>query len=124
MQLTQPDIRPIGESGQLYRLHEAYPFLFCGAQFNVPEGFTHDGATFSKLLFQRDGVHRAACLVHDYLYEKQGYIDTFTGGFVYTRYQADQKFKEMLKAYGVKKLHVFAAYWAVRLFGGFYWRGN
>ncbi len=119
MPLIQPDIRPIKENGDLYRLEESYCYELLGVRLCVPAGFEYDGASYSRILFQRDGVHRAACLVHDYLYTMKGEI----GPLVYTRYQADQCFKRLLKEAGVKNLHVFLAYSAVRLFGGVYWNG-
>lgn len=106
--LTQPDIRPVQESGQLYELMEDFE----AHGIVVPKGFRHDGATMSKLLFQRDGIHRAAALVHDYIYEYK---------IGYTRKQADRLFKKMLKEYGVKSPHVFLAYGAVWVFGWMYW---
>ncbi len=117
MQLTQPDIRPVKENGELYDLAQEYTFYLGNDAVVVPVGFRHDGATFSKFLFQRDGMHRAACLVHDYLYENKGAIDAV----IYTRYEADTKFKKMLKEAGVKNWHVFASYSAVRLFGWLWW---
>lgn len=111
----QPDIRPVKESGDIYVLMEDYPFTFQGSYFYVPKGFRNDGATCAKLLFQRDGVHRAAALVHDYLYSKQGLLN----GLAYTRKQADCKFRDMLKEYGVQSMHVAAAYAAVYVFGRF-----
>ena len=84
----------------------------------VPAGFRHDGATGAKLLFQRDGIHRAAALIHDYLYEKKGSLS----GRTLTRKQVDGLFRRMLKIYGVKAWHVTAAYLAVRTAGWMYWR--
>jgi hypothetical protein len=117
MRHTQPDIRPIKENGQLYELNEPYAFHIGLDLIVIPKSYTYDGATYGKFLFQRDGIHRAACLVHDYLYEKRGII----GDVVYTRYMADNIFKEMLKKAGVKNWHVWVSYTAVRLGGGLFW---
>lgn len=118
MLLIQPDIRPVAESKDLYELHEAYLFEIDGKTMLVPKGFRHDGATAAALLFQRDGIHRAAALVHDYLYSIKGNLH----GFKFSRRMVDRKFKEMLIDAGVKSWHVWVAYIAVRLVGGFYWK--
>ena len=117
MQPMQPDIRPIKESGALYELNQPYSFQMGLEIIVIPKGFKYDGASYAKLLFQRDGIHRAACLVHDYLYEHEGKI----GNITYTRKRADVKFRQMLLAAGVKSWHVWASYTAVRLFGTVYW---
>lgn len=116
--LSQPDIRPIKESGDLYELQEDFEFQLFGKRHTIPCGFKYDGASCANLLFQRDGIHRAAALVHDYLYVFEGEIPN---GTTYTRQQADDLFRDMLVQYGVKSLHVKLAYWAVWVFGGLYW---
>ena len=116
--MRQPDIRPIKESGDLYRLNENYPFEFRGKSLIIPINFLYDGASGARLLFQRDGIHRAAALVHDWLYVHQGTLPDKTK---YTRKQADQLFRDMLLQYGVKSVHVWVAYQAVRIAGRFYW---
>lgn len=116
-QLTQPDIRPIKENGDLYELSQPYSFHLGLDLIVIPKGFKYDGASFAKFLFQRDGIHRAACIVHDYLYENEGQINNV----IYTRYEADRKFKKMLEQYGVKRWHVALSYAAVRIFGNIFW---
>jgi hypothetical protein len=117
MQLTQPDIRPIKENRDLYELQQPYSFHLGLDLIIIPKGFRYDGASYANLLFQRDGIHRAACLVHDYLYVCRGQI----GDVIYTRYEADKKFKSMLQEAGVKNWHAKLAYKAVRLLGWVYW---
>lgn len=112
--LKQPDIRPVKENGQLYILME--DFTYNG--ITVPKGFRYDGATGAKFLFGKDGIHRAATLLHDYLYEIKGKLPS---GAEFNRLYVDKIFKDMLKEYGVKSWHVFLAYAAVRLLGGIYW---
>ena len=119
--MHQPDIRPVKENGDVYRLHDDYVFEFKGQHVIVDAGFRHDGATRAKLLFGRDGIHRAAALVHDYLYAKRGQL---TPVIVYTRKDADRKFKEMLLEAGVKSWHVNVAYAVVRVAGWFFWRSE
>jgi len=117
MQHTQPDIRPIKESSNLYELAAPYSFHLGLELFIIPKGFKYDGASYAKLLFQRDGIHRAACLVHDYLYVNKGCI----GSVKYSRKDADKKFKTMMTEAGLKSWHINLAYLSVRLFGKFYW---
>ena len=119
MQLTQPNIIPIQESGDIYELAAPFIFTLRTTKFFVPMGFKFDGASYAKLLFQRDGMHRAAALVHDYLYANKG---TLHGYFKYTRKEADNLFRDMLISYGVKSWHVALSYRAVRLFGGLWWK--
>lgn len=114
----QPDIRPIGESGNLYILMHDYEGRIGGVPYTIPKGFEYDGASYAALLFQRDGIHRAACLEHDYLYVNKGIIPEA----YYTRLNADNRFRDMLLEAGVKSWHVKLAYAAVRLAGGLYWR--
>jgi hypothetical protein len=89
-----------------------------GIPYTIPAGYQHDGASYAALLFQRDGVHRRAALEHDYLYENEGIIPEA----VCTRLSADNRFRDLLIEAGVKSWHVKAAYAAVRLAGGLYWR--
>lgn len=117
-QLTQPDIRPVKESGQLYELATVYTAkLPTGNIIKIPAGFRYDGATSSQFLFQRDGIHRAAALVHDFLYEKKGKV----GNLRFSRKDVDKIFKSMLKQYGVKSWHVSVSYVVVRAVGWVWW---
>jgi hypothetical protein len=118
MQLMQPDIRPQSESGALYRLNDPYVFFLGMEKIVIPTGYRYDGASYAALLFQRDGIHRAAALVHDFLYENKGHVQ----GVTYNRLAADEAFKRLLKLCGVKNWHVAVAYFAVRAFGWLYWR--
>lgn len=125
--IPQPDIRPVKESGQLYKVFQSYNFFVeAGGEkhfFTVPEGFRHDGASVPRLVwtligFLPDGAHRGAALAHDYLYENRGSI----GDFEYNREYADKAFLYLLEKSGIKNWHCAVAFRAVRLFGGIYWR--
>jgi len=81
-----------------------------------------DGASSPKAAwtitgFLPRGIHDAAALVHDQLYDDKG----LHHGHTYTRKQADQIFLKMLKECGVKSWHCRAAYLAVRAGGWYYW---
>ena len=121
--LIQPDIRPVKESGELYVLYQPFFFEINGKSITITQGFRLDGASVPRALwsvmFPRDGIHRAAACIHDYLYECKGKLPE---GIEYTRLEADSAFKELLTMYGVKNWQVLAAYKAVRLFGNSYWK--
>lgn len=122
---AQPDIRPIKESGQIYRSYEPFTIKVNGREIMVPAGFITDGASSPRLAwtltgFARDGMHRAAAHIHDWLYENKGILPY--GQMNYDRKFADDVFHEMLKAYGIKSWHAWLAYKAVRIAGAAYWR--
>lgn len=117
--IQQPDIRPVKENGDLYELQEDYTYH----GITVPKGFRYDGASVPRLAltpfgFQRDGIHRAAALVHDWMYAKRGRIEEHNR---YSREDADRIFREMLIGSGVKNWHVAIAYAFVRAFGWIVW---
>lgn len=117
--VTQPDIRPVQESGNaVYVLVDDFVYrLPNGQAVRVPKGFRHDGASGAKFLFGRDGVHRAAALVHDYLIKVKGFIPAETkkdGDIHMTRKRVDRLFRAILEDVGVKSWHVELAYGGVR----------
>ena len=122
--LEQPDVRPVKENGKRYKLYQNYTY----ENIVVPHGFQYDGASVPRIFmfligFERDGIHRCAALVHDWLYRNGGKIENVADNSVttYTRRYADHTFYVMLKKVGVKSWHAKAAYWAVRLGGRFSW---
>lgn len=119
---NQPDIRPHSESGDLYILEDDFVYTANGEFITVPKGFKYDGASTPKILWwilPRDGVHRAAALIHDYLYEFEG---NMPDGQAFSRKQADTIFYKMLKDYGVASWRAAVAYRAVRVAGYFFWK--
>jgi hypothetical protein len=115
----QPNIKPIGKDA--YRLVEP----FCYKEICVPMGFVFDGASIPRFLWTLsgltpDGLHRAAALIHDYLYHHKGKIPN--SKVEYTRREADSIFRELLTRSCINSLNVRRMYWAVRLFGYFYWK--
>ena len=118
--MKQPDIRPIKESGDLYILNQDFEYTGNGVEITVPKGFFYDGASTPKFLWwvlPRDGVHRAAALIHDWIYAR----NRRGGAKNFTRKDADKLFYQMLKDYGLTSWKAFAAYKAVRFGGRFYW---
>lgn len=125
--LPHADIIPENEQGD-YRLADFYQFtlrldgrLYL---FTINQGFIYDGASvprWARWLIERDGVHREAALIHDWLYECEGtaYLDEEM--FHYTRKDADQIFRECLKFKSLASWKVFLMYNAVRIGGRFVW---
>jgi len=124
----QPDIRPHGESGNnRYKLNENYRFVLGidGEQhtFQISKGMTYDGASVPRFAmaligFERDGIHRAGALVHDYFYRRMGRVaDINMISFVFTRKDIDRLFLQAIEFHGIKSWHGRLAYLAVRGFG-------
>lgn len=135
--MRQPLIIPIKESGQLYQLVEDYeidltPYGY-HSRLLIPKGFIYDGASVPRWWWSisglsRDGIHRAAALVHDYIYELKGDVPatpmplkSFPRIVKFKRKAADQIFRDMLKDVAVADHRVWLAYVGVRAFGGLYW---
>ena len=107
-------------------------------RITIKAGYENDGASVPRCLWwflRPDGVHRAACLIHDYLYENRGYLKEGTFSrysmedhgwtdmdYSTSRREADRLFRDMLLSYDVSPLRANLAWLAVRVFGGFYFR--
>lgn len=79
----------------------------------IPQTFVSDGATVPRILWpilRPEGDMFEAGIVHDYLYMKTD-MD---------RKQADIIFKNVGLVYGANPVRASLAYYAVRLFGGFF----
>lgn len=141
MTVKQPNIVPISQGK--YRLEEDYQYQwdYLGNTYrlNIPAGFEYDGASiprfaWSVLGMSRDGLHRAAALVHDYIYEFEGdvpigaisQLDGNTWKLLFTtrvfsREEADKMFCRILRESNVPSWKRKVVYWAVRAFGWTYW---
>lgn len=150
--LEQPDSRPVrlanGKEG--YRLCQPYVYIWWKDQvirrIKIPEGFEYDGASVPRLAWtltgiERDGLQRAAALVHDMLYQHRGklpdgvyqrlehVIDPVVGScdaFVnvsepWTRAAADRMFCRLLREAGVSQRRRRLMYFAVRACGWIFW---
>lgn len=119
----QPDIRPMPENnGNTYKLRETYIYETEKDYIYVPKNFEHDGASVPRLAWSLsglspDGLHRAAALVHDWLYVCKGRQQNKT----YERYEADKIFYEIMIKSGCNKFRAKIAYFAVRAGGWKYW---
>ncbi|KPJ76616.1 MAG: hypothetical protein AMJ54_10875 [Deltaproteobacteria bacterium SG8_13] len=129
-----------------YRLVEAYTYKWKllideaptgDRQMIVPRNFIYDGASVpsfvSKLTgIKRDGEHRAAALLHDWIYHHKGRLpgryyqidfggengDTWTA---WTRKEADRLFGRVMREYDYTRWKRMWAYRAVRWFGWLVW---
>lgn len=102
------------EQGNVYTLLEP---LTC-ADLTIPAGFPSDGASvprfFWRLVFPPgDPSALRAAVIHDYIYRNHppGWI----------RKAADDLFRDLLIQDGTPLFRAYAAYYAVRLFGGRSW---
>lgn len=114
----QPDIRPISDGS--YRLMDNYRYQDEKISVTVPMNFEHDGASVPRLAWAfmpPDGLHRAAALIHDWLYVCKGRQDHRT----FTRAEADWIFYQILRKSGVNIFQARTAYYAVRAGGWTYW---
>jgi hypothetical protein len=139
----QPSLIPIADRGKhRYALERDYSYRWEAEGqlwlIQIPAGFTSDGASVPFLAtvltgITRDGLHRAAALVHDWLYHHSGDLpESFQRwnpiseqwhpvGVPWTRKQADKLFANMLEASGVSKIRRRLMYLAVRSCGWLWW---
>ncbi|MAH04005.1 MAG: hypothetical protein CL561_00395 [Alphaproteobacteria bacterium] len=115
----QPSITPVKESNDLYVLDKDYHFTIEMKGYKrrhvIKKGFKYDGASVPLwgvflIGLQRDGIHRAAALIHDWIYTNKGEC----GKHYYTKKLADKIFYKVMKYHGVKSLRAKAAYLAVK----------
>jgi len=146
MKLTQPSLIPIADSGAVrYELERPYSYRWEaeGREWliQIPAGFLTDGASVPWIGTMltgicRDGLHRAAALVHDWLYRWGGNLPSksffryfpenhewLPVNVPWERHQADQLFANMLDASGVSKTRRRVMYLAVRAVGWLHWKG-
>lgn len=142
----QPDNEPVGQSVDghtLYRLRRPYLYTWTGPDKKdrsifIKAGLIYDGASVPRLAWTfsgltPDGTHRAASLVHDYLYIYRGklpegsYLRRDNGEWValiaeWPRKQADKIFARIMRESGVPSHRRKLAYIAVRAGGWAAWR--
>ena len=88
-----------------------------GQTLTIPHGFITDLASIPRVfhsLIPVNGKHRAAAIVHDYLYVTQ----------IMTRAESDRIFLEAMEDLGVRWNQRWAMYSAVRVGGWLPWRKN
>ncbi len=138
-EFKQPDVLPVTD--KIYRLDEDYSYCWIKNsienRISIPAGFRYDGASVPRLLWtitsiRRDGLIRAAALVHDWIYIHAGRLPEGSHQYkvggnwvdVYGRWkrkQADLLFARLMREADYSKTKRRLAYLAVRVFGRFSW---
>ncbi|TNE28577.1 MAG: DUF1353 domain-containing protein [Bacteroidetes bacterium] len=141
--LTQPSITPV--SDREYELDTTYLCSFYRdkkkkwhIELTIKPGFIYDGASVPRIFWslsglRPDGLHRAASLVHDYLYVKKGKLSGFetrlcTGDHwnrvsrvELSRKNTDRIFLDMMFEAGMSKFKARMACYSVRAAGWVLW---
>lgn len=136
----QPDVYSLYKDTN-YCLRGNYSYIW---RFNketykivVPNGFVYDGTSVPRILWSifgiyPDGIHRPASLLHDYIYKNMGHMpykssmvffngDWVVGEYTWKRRDVDRLFCRMLRELGVSKFKRRMMFYAVRMFGYFWW---
>jgi hypothetical protein len=136
----QPDVYSLRKDNH-YCLRGDYTYIWrynkLTHKITIPNGFVYDGASVPRFLWSifdiyPDGIHRPASLIHDYIYKRKGclpiqqYCIYYIDGWISTQYKwtrrdADRLFFRILRESGVPKFKRRIMYYAVRLFGYFWW---
>jgi len=144
--IEQPDIRPfLTRRGWEYRLNSPYFYEWeksgVRRRLKIAAGFAYDGASVPRPLWtltgiERDGLQRAAALVHDVMYRHAGRLpdgvqEIWSDGHLewepmhevrWTRAEADALFCRMLREAGVGALQRRMMYRGVRALGWMFWK--
>jgi hypothetical protein len=141
----QPDNVPVettADGKTLYKLRRPFAYIWLAPDdfrrcLLVPAGFENDGASVPRIVWsisgmQQDGEHRAAAIIHDFLYEYQGAIPV--GSYLredddgwnpviadWKRKHADRMFGRIMREYTVPRQRRRMAYRAVRVGGWTAW---
>lgn len=104
------------ENGKVIKTLEDIPFTLNGKDYVVPAGFTSNGCSVPRFLWSLlspaiDNTTIKASCVHDWLYENH----------VCTRKEADQWYRDDLKANGYPTWKANLVYVGVRVGGGSHW---
>lgn len=107
----------VGDSGEWLLAHKLTYVTEAGEVIEVPAGFETDLASIPRAfhwLIPVNGKHRAAAIIHDYLYTIKDR----------SRSAADAIFLEAMKESGVRWTQRQAMYLAVRVGGWMAWGGK
>ena len=144
-----PEIEPLDEKlfgKNRYRLVETYTYKwkfkinddhYSEHKIITPQNFIYDGASVPAFVtwltgIRRDGKHRAAALLHDWLYHHKGRLP---GGYYqinfegecddtwakWTREDTDRLFGRVMREFGYTRWKRVWAYRTVRWFGWLVW---
>lgn len=119
-----PDVLDLTVAGfrngsALFRVSHYYRYISSLGEVCVPTGFITDGASIPRVFWSAlspFGDYFPAALIHDFLYSPRNTR--------YTRLQADTIFLEAMCNLGVAWYRRNTIYRAVRMFGGFVFRGG
>lgn len=117
MFLSDPELRVVPQSGEWRLAHRLVYVPQRGKPIAIPAGFVTDLASIPRILqglIPVNGKHRAAAILHDYLYVTQRV----------KRAKADALFLEAMKASGVSFIQSHLMYAAVRVAGGLVWSSH
>ena len=112
-----------------YRLVEEYRYASGIYTFNIPHGFTWDGASVPRVFWSISGIrpggrYLAGSSIHDAFYRHGGQLPApwILPLGRWTRLEADILFREMMQQAGIAWMQYHRAYWAVRMFSAFAWK--
>lgn len=110
-------------------LVKPYTYVDGEHRIRIPAGFTFDLASVPRAVWSIIAPFElsiAAPLLHDFLYRHGGVPPqgTVTPYRTWTRAEADRLFRDVMAREGVPGWRRWAAYSAVRAFGGGSWRGS
>lgn len=122
---------PLAPADESWVLREDYKYFDreTGVWIKVPAGFRFDLASVPRAVWSIIAPFElsiAAPLLHDFLYRHGGAPPrgTIRPYRAWTRAEADRLFRDVMAREGVPGWRRWAAYLAVRAFGGGSWRGS
>lgn len=122
MDISWSKILSVGDGGGRRRLVADVVVWIDGDTYRIPKDFVWDGASIPMMLWPVYGTpfdsrHLAGGLIHDAIYGG-------TIGEVFTRKEADQIYRQIIRACGVGWWQATKEYFAIRLFGGSHYVTN
>ncbi len=140
---TEPDVIPIKYNGVEDRYYELqYDYMVQvdvgivkSLLITIPKGYVTDLASIPRFVWTLtgltpDGLYRGAAVVHDYIYGKKVKVKPYSDVSVLgmskplrlTREDCDNIFKQLILASGEASWKANVMFWAVRTFGGFFYK--
>jgi hypothetical protein len=118
--LTPAIMRPYGDNK--WAMVEDFDYQYGSKIIRIPHGFVHDLASIPRplnLFVRQSGRHREAAILHDWLYENKGLINSFKR---FSRKESDEIFYQAMLESGVGNVKSYLMYKAVRIGGYFAWK--
>lgn len=105
--------------------------IYNGGAWNmltIPAGFICDGASIPLIGFLRTFLPKSrannAGVVHDYLYRRCGYYTRSEADMIFRLLLEKEQFDSWWSGFKWHKIGVPLGYWAVRVFGGLFYKGG